>query len=155
MLPNFSNIRNDSSDPRHIQRKRKTFSLGPFEKISPSRQRVELSGRLPSRGRWSVQSFANDAIQVGCIEDFNCGKSVVFLSYFYPQKPPNEILTDSPFSKIPDFHLLPQLSMNDRDSSEHLLTSSEYIVKVLLKHVNALNKIWMDELILHHGPDAR
>lgn len=45
--------------------------------------------------------------------------------------------------------------MNDRDSSEHLLTSSEYIVKVLLKHVNALNKIWMDELILHHGPDAR
>lgn len=47
---------------------------GLCELEAQDRQPVELSGRLPSRRRWSVQSFANDATQAGCIEDFNCGK---------------------------------------------------------------------------------
>lgn len=71
-----------------------------------------------------------------------------------PQNSPNGTLTDSPFSMILDFHSLPQLSASDRDPSEYLLTSSEYIVKALFEHVNALNKKWMDKLFLHHGSDA-
>lgn len=56
-------------------------------------------------------------------------------------------------SKISD--LLSQFPRIGRDSSEHVLTTAEYLPGVLRERVNILNQSWIQKLSRYHGPDVR
>lgn len=135
------------------------FETGPFK------DRVELSAQ--ARGRLSVKSFANHALEVGSIEDFHSAS---------PEKPLIDLpLANSSLSPVTKnisqqttiIGRLPKIethSPNPRPdtyiqacslTSHHIDHQIVLRFEVLREQVNALYHEWMKQWILHYCADVR